>query len=1256
MKNYRIPILICLSILLLAVGTAANPAAFPGAGSALPAPEDRAQIEEKIAAAVASHPEVMAFHVYTVRVEEILFSDDGNWALATLAYYEGDPGKMVPTEPGLALARRLPEGWIVSLQADSDWTTVLDRAPEDLIPAETKKQFYPPSEAQAKDMAKAIGGYKLPWPAGQQKKLTQSVAHSASMRYAFDFYDPATPMFPLVASRTGVVKYAVWTYPNGYYDGDANHANFLVLEDTSTSPTTYQVYLHLAYNSIPTAFRTPGTRVYRGQFLGIVDDTGYSTGSHLHFQVHTNAASWWGNSVDITFDDVSINGGRPRLPAEASWYGGTGALWYTSGNSSGTDFTAPTADITAPANRETVNLTTVRLAGWVNDTGGSGFSHAYFIADYGNGWEQVGPIQTSSPFTYDWNLCSSGVPVGAVSLSLRAWDRDGNPAAGYPGLRAFIHTVSCPAPPSACNPSANQVAIFSAADFGGACAVKDIGDYPNASVLMPVGSKNTVSVNVGANVLATLFGGNDYSGRAETLSASDRNLADNLIGTQTLVSLRVTPRGATPGPASILWPPQNTAFARGDALVFAWRGGVSNTNYSIEWDTVGPLGRHNLPYESLDGNVTGSTGVKTWYILPYSCTNDPNCRSYWTTAQYAVNNPPALPAASSAPFTDSLEGDISRWTASGLWRLGSSPVNSGTHAWVYNQASDETYDNGAANAGFLTSPPITIPTAGYGLRFRSWSDTETTGPHWDQRWVQISMDGGNFANILQLTDDTQLTWIQSPRIDLGAYAGHSIRVRFAFFTLDEIRNRNRGWAIDDLAIDATATPVCSDSLEPNNTSAAATALSAGSPLNGQICPTGDIDFFRFTANAGNRIVARLEGLTALSPAMEVLDSDGASVLASSTGNSVGYLIPQNGDYFVKLRSQNHPGAGGPDQAYTIRLVTDSDSPTLAWQIPAASGAFLPPNPISLTVSATDSGGIQKVEIFRHNADWSTGSWTLVCEDVDPAGGWSCPLDPTALPEGTGLAFLARVSDWVGNQSAGAIWDITNDRTAPTLTVTPLPASQNSTVVNLQWTASDAVSGIDHFRILVRIDSGSWTTWMDSIPAATTQTPYVGGPGHTYGFRIAAFDKGGNSSQVELNTTITGCTPDSFEDDDSALAARALALGTPQTHGICGSRDEDWTYIQVARGQTYILQTLSNGPTAWTILELYDTDGITMLRQALPPPTALIGQGATLCWAAPRDGIFFLRARHQDPAAAGDETSYTLRFNTGYCGYLPGILR
>ncbi len=1250
----RLTVLFSLCLAALFLSAVASPSGMPIGASAPPTPEDRARIEELVGEAVAAHTEVMAFHIYEVKVEEILFSDDGNWALATLAYIQSDSPEQIPTEPGMALGRRTASDWTVTLQADEDWNSVLASTPDDLVSPETKKQFATPSDAETHAMQKTLGGYKLPWPAGVNQMLTQSVSHSSSMAYAYDFYNPSQPMWPIVAARTGTVKYAVWTYPNGYYDGDGNHSNYLVLEDTSTVPTSYQIYLHLAQNSIPVAFRTVGARVYRGQFLGIADDTGYSTGHHLHFQVHTNPASYWGNSVDITFDDVEINGGRPRRVDEAAWFGGQGANYYTSGNQSGTDFTPPTAGITAPADQAAVSVSTVRLEGYATDSG-SGFSHGYFIANSGSGWEQVGPIQTSSPFSYDWNLCASGVEAGAVSISLRAWDRDGNPVDGYPGLRSIVHTASCPAPPPACSPTADQVALFAEVGFGGACTVKDIGDYANGSVLAPVGGDQAASIRVGANVIATLYSESDYYGRVESFDSDDRNLEDNTIGAGTVSSLHVTQRDAMPGPATMHWPLPGATFERGDALVFFWRTGVSALYSGLEISTTGPLSEQRLPYRALDGDATAALGSQTWYLIQRSCSGSADCLSEWRDRGFNVVAAPAWPAAVNAPFNDGIEGGVSTWSANGFWRVAATPVAGGTHAWVYNRASDSTYNSGAANYGFLTSPPVYIPAAGYALRFKYWNDTETSNPHWDQRRIQIAVDGGKYVNLYQLTDDKQRTWQSGPFIDLSAYAGHTVRVRFAFYSLDEYGNANGGWAIDDFQVALQSAPACGDPNESNDTAATATIL-AGAALGGQICAAGDIDYYRFTATAGSRAVAKLEGYSALKPYMELIDLDGTSVLAASDGGSVGYQIPTSGTYFVKVYSQNHPAEGGTDHGYTIRLTTDSDIPAVSWVTPSGSGQFLSALPANLVVSASDGGGVAKVEIFSHNSDWATSNWTPVCTDTNSVDGWSCPLDPATLPEGTSLAFQARVTDWAGNQAVAIVWGISNDRTAPALAVTPLPAQQDSTVVNLTWSASDSFSGLDGFDVQTRVDGGSWVDWLTGLAPDVRSTVYAGQPGHAYSFRIIAFDRAGNSASAEVGTSIKSCTPDSFETDNSAGYSNLIQLGVPQRHTSCPSGDEDWVFFQVTGGTTYLIRALAAGPTSWAILELVNSNGTTILLRALPPSTSMIGQGAAICWTAPRDGIFFVRVHSQDAMAAGDETAYDLIVSTGYCGFLPGILR
>ena len=122
-------------------------------------------------------------------------------------------------------------------------------------------------------------------------------------------------MYRLHASKAGTVWRTRWDAPNG---DDSDMGNYIVLKDTSTTPTTYQLYLHLAQDSIPLELRAEGAYVAQGDFIGIADDTGKSTGHHLHFHVHTNPDSYWGTSVDITFDDVDINGGRPPLISTSS--------------------------------------------------------------------------------------------------------------------------------------------------------------------------------------------------------------------------------------------------------------------------------------------------------------------------------------------------------------------------------------------------------------------------------------------------------------------------------------------------------------------------------------------------------------------------------------------------------------------------------------------------------------------------------------------------------------------------------------------------------------------------------------------------------------------------------------------------------------------------------------------------------------------------------------------------------------------------
>lgn len=279
-------------------------------------------------------------------LDEVQFNSDNTQALLWMAEADEDDEDILAREPEIVLALwdEAAKQWRLHLVSDEDFSIVFMNS--DFKDSEIASRFFPEADPKAGPTGVVYGGYRLPWQAGQTKRLTWSVGHSSCnpkyyCTYAFDFADGT--MFELLAAKSGFVYHWRDTCSNG----DSGCTNSITLEDRSTTPWTYQIYLHLAKNSIPAKLKVVGTPVAQGQKIGNVDDTGISTGHHVHFMVvEKNTLSscrnyCFGKSVDITFSDVKINwhngtrGGRPRLEAEASWYGGQGQRRYVSGNAGG---------------------------------------------------------------------------------------------------------------------------------------------------------------------------------------------------------------------------------------------------------------------------------------------------------------------------------------------------------------------------------------------------------------------------------------------------------------------------------------------------------------------------------------------------------------------------------------------------------------------------------------------------------------------------------------------------------------------------------------------------------------------------------------------------------------------------------------------------------------------------------------------------------------------------------------------------------
>jgi murein DD-endopeptidase MepM/ murein hydrolase activator NlpD len=980
------------------------------------------------------------YELFDTAVEAVRLNPSQDQAIAYLVPLDPQSGEVIPTEPGLALLQRTNQGWEVSLPGEPDWYIRLKALPGNLLPAE-EKNLWLSRDAQMKALA-TVGpfhGYRLPWAAGATMRLTQSVAHdrytpSGNAHYAFDFATPGpAQMFNLYAAKGGYVYSVKDNCPNG----SETCSNWIVLRDPSTNPVTFQLYLHLAQNSIPASIRAIGTFVERGQFIGVADDTGVSTAHHLHFMVHTNPASYWGTSVDITFEEVDINGGRPRILVDKPYCRSDDVCEqfrndYVSRNYYLGDQTPPYGDILSPQLGDTIFSPKVRLEGWAKDDL-SGLYSARFIAKFNGSWQEIAETFSGNYFSYEWDLCASNVPDGPVSIALRIFDKAGNQSIGLPGLRHFFKRYECPAPPdTSCSPSAGQIAIFSESDFKGNCAVFSSGSYTD---LGSVGKQKAASILVGSNTVATLFLENNYRGRGETFRSSDANLADNWIGSQSVSSLVVSAQSSFPATPYPISPLNNAVLPSNSSVTFHWENLGRGSEFQVELTRSGSTTQSpwlSVPYWQIGSLPSGSY---TWRVR----SRNPNGISNWSSAfSFSISSGSNSSLILPVPFQDDFESEKG-WNASSYFdttdQLNHTP--DGRISWKYdtNSKPQDGYDTGQPNFGYLTSPLLQLPNSpAYTLRFWSYYQTEDDGIHWDQRWVQISVDGGAFQNLYQFSDDPMDIWLQSPPISLAAYAGKTVQIRFYFNTLDKHKNKFKGWFLDDVSITPLEASSCPATYELNDTHLTATSISLNTTVQAEICPAADIDYYKFYASQGDRLgiqvtADRSDPNAILDPFLYLIDSDGSSVLAENddkvqarlTDSSLSYLVTRSGEYYLKIKAFNHPSAGDTALKYTLTLLNDQQAPVAAFLTPqnhqSITGEVLP-----IRILAYDGNGmISHVRLYQHSANWESGTWKMIGEDWDGSDGWGIDLTDYAL----GFSIWARVFDLAGNYVDIGVWNVSH---------------------------------------------------------------------------------------------------------------------------------------------------------------------------------------------------------------------------------------
>ncbi len=1296
---FRAVVVVALLLLVISLVVMAAPTPPP----AIHAADDRA-IQQALNQSVAkSSKDVPALIINDVQIDHIRYAKDSKTALVWLAMVDRQTRKVLATEPGLALGTKTAQGWQITLPGSREWGSVAKSLPSGLLNKAEQERYLPKTIVPTTEADEQVfTGYYLPWEGGKTVWLTGSVAHfttymSCSIetcRYAFDFSDGT--MFALLASKGGTVL----GWKDTCYNGDPDCLNYIAIEDITTSPVTTQLYLHLAYNSIPAAIKKAGAPVAQGSFIGNTDDTGLSTGHHLHFMVVANrwyvstsyGGFWWGNSVDIVFKDVDINGGRPRLCSEVYYTPEYGTEchpkniaigqyydnWFISGNR-GT--TPPTGSLQAPAPGTEVTGPSVTVTGTGVDN--TGVSKLQIAVNYDGTWKAVGPQYTTNPFTANLDLCAAGIPNGPVTLGLYVWDVEGNRSITVQDPRPILKSYTCPsAATPVCSPTENQVALYTETDFRGVCQTFNVGNYSETQ-LGAVGTNKAVSLQVGANVMATLFDGNYvngvFNGRGDAFLASDYSLSDNRIGIAKASSLQVKARAKPSAP--YLWPPYNkidattglpVALNSNDSVTLVWKGqnktwvgDEGGTEYSAELTLPGGTKR-TLSWQTANSWSVGSLvgGTYTWTVTARnslgSATSAP--------ATFIVN--PVAPLSGTLrtlPYSDNMETTADGWIGAALWKLSSSPIGTlENKAWVFNDYTD--YEDSKYTGGVLISPPLAIPAGGAWLRFAYFNETEGSGPYWDQRRVQVAEEGGLFADVYQLSDDAQGEWKKSPAISLAAYAGKNIRIRFYFHVIDRFDNLHPGWRVDEVSVNTTPPDLTCAETVPDNTPTAAVSLAVGGSVEAAICPAGDMDVYTFKGEAGQQMwietTAQRDG-SSLDSYLYLIDPDGKSVLAEVDDIQLGiqrdsqlsYILRRSGNYFIKIRDYNHPGAGGPAFTYTLDVKADNAPPTVSITYPA--GIWLPNKAVTLVAQAADAGGVTKVEFFWHSTNWTSGAWESLGADITASDGWKAVFDPTGrtIP---GSALAVKATDSAGQSWWAGRFNLVLDTTPPTLTVTALPASTRSTAVLLSWVGADVGAGIEHYEIQVSDNNGAWVTWKSALPATVNKIYYLGLGGHTYQFRMKAVDAALNVRDFPLaaetyTALASTCTPDIYDasgGDNTQDVSSELVVGMVQQHNFC-QNDVDWVRFGAEGGQTYLVRARSLKGGAAVSVSITNADGSIVWLEKIP---YAFGVTNDLKFTAPATGIYKLHLRPVNSGLWGTDVLYAISVGQGSWLHLPLINR
>ncbi len=128
--------------------------------------------------------------------------------------------------------------------------------------------------------------------------------------------------------------------------------------------------------------------------------------------------------------------------------------------------------------------------------------------------------------------------------------------------------------------------------------------------------------------------------------------------------------------------------------------------------------------------------------------------------------------------------------------------------------------------------------------------------------------------------------------------------------------------------------------------------------------------------------------------------------------------------------------------------------------------------------------------------------------------------------------------------------------------------------------------------------------------------------------------------------ITPCWgQDSFEEDNTYGQAAVIVINdvAPQHHTLHAADDVDWVVVYALAGEDYAIKTYNVEPGIDPSIELYDSDGTTLLDEfnyfADPAHDDILD------WSCPQDGIYYVKIRQAYPQTYESAAGYDLAVYT-----------